>query len=158
MKYAFRNAGKLDEETKKKINEIVDKCKIHKKNSKSKLKPTVAIPKATDYNSAVAIDLKIAGDNYVLWMICACTKFIQGRVLNDKNPEIIVKALHRGWCLLYVYPTVEFWSDNGGEFRNSKMEEFVNKLEIKIRFTLVFSPWSNGVNERNHYNCEKDSG
>ena len=34
------------------------------------------------------------------------------------------------------------------------MEELVNKLEINIHFTPVFSPWSNGVNERNHYNCD----
>ena len=34
------------------------------------------------------------------------------------------------------------------------MEEFVNKLGIKIKFTPAFSPWSNGVNERNHYNCD----
>ena len=34
------------------------------------------------------------------------------------------------------------------------MEEFVNKLGIKIKFTPVFLPWSNGVNERNHYNCD----
>ena len=87
-------------------------------------------------------------------MVCTCTKFIQGRELNDKNPESIVKALHRGWCLPYGYPTVGFWSDNGGEFRNSKMEEFVNKLGIKIKFTPAFSPWSNRVNERNHYNCD----
>ena len=33
------------------------------------------------------------------------------------------------------------------------MEEFVNKLGIKIDFTRVFSPWSNRVNERNHYSC-----
>ena len=33
------------------------------------------------------------------------------------------------------------------------MEEFVNKLGIKIDFTPSFSPWSNGVNERNHYSC-----
>ena len=154
MHYAFRNAGKLDEETKKKINEIVEKCEVCKKNSKSKSKPTVAIQKATDFNSIVAIDLKIAGDKYILWMVCACTRFIQGRVLNDKNPESIVKALHRGWCLPYGYPTVGFWSDNGGEFRNSKMEEFVNKLGIRIKFTLAYSPWSNGYNERNYYNCD----
>ena len=54
----------------------------------------------------------------------------------------------------YGYPTIGFWSDNGGEFRNSKMEEFVNKLGFKIKFTLAFSPWSNGINERNHYNCD----
>ena len=55
-------------------------------------------------------------------MVCACTGFIQGRVLKDKNPESIIEALHRGWCLHYGYPTVEFWSDNGGELRNSKIE------------------------------------
>ena len=35
-----------------------------------------------------------------------------------------------------------------------KMEEFVNKLEMKIDFTPAFSPWSNRVNERNHYSCD----
>ena len=52
------------------------------------------------------------------------------------------------------YPTVGFGADIGGEFRNMKMEEFVNKLGIKIDFTPAFSPWSNGVNKRNHYSCD----
>ena len=107
-----------------------------------------------EFNSIVAIDLKIAGDKYILWIICACTRFIQGRVLNDRKPEIIGKVLHRGWCLSYGYPTVGFWSDNGGDLRNSKMEVFVNKLGIKIKFTAVVSPSSNGDFERNHYNCD----
>ena len=34
------------------------------------------------------------------------------------------------------------------------MEKFVNKFGIKIDFTLAFSPWSNGLNERNHYSCD----
>ena len=99
MIYAYRNAGKLDEGIRKKIIEIVDKCEICKKNSKSKPKPTVVIPKATEFNSIVAIDLKVMGEKYILWMVCACTRFIQGKVLNDKKPETIVKALHRGLCL-----------------------------------------------------------
>ena len=136
--YAYRNTGKLDEETRKKINEVVEKCEICKRNSKSKSKPAVAIPKALEFTSIVAIDLKIIRDRYILWMICACTQFIQGKVLNDKKPESIVRVLHRGWCLPYGYPTVGFWSDNGGEFRNSKMEEFVNKLGIKIKFARHF--------------------
>ena len=53
---------KLDEGTRKKINEIVEKCEIYKKNSKSKPKPAVAIPKATEFNSIVSVDLKIVGD------------------------------------------------------------------------------------------------
>ena len=52
------------------------------------------------------------------------------------------------------YPTTDWWCDNGGEFRNAKMEEFVNKLGLKISFTPSYSPWSNGVNERNHYSCD----
>ena len=51
--YAYKNAGKLDEGIRKKINEIVDKYIIYKKNSNSKPKPAVVIPKAT-----IAIDLK----------------------------------------------------------------------------------------------------
>jgi len=108
MHYACRNSGKMNEEIRKKINEVVDKCEIFKKNSQSKSKPIVAIPKATDFNSKVAIDLKIAGDKYILWMVCAGTRFIQGRVMNDKNQESVVKALHRGWCLPYGYPIVGF--------------------------------------------------
>ena len=96
MIYAYRNTGKLDDGIRKKIIEIVDKCEICKKISKSKPKPAVAIPKATEFNSIVAIDLKVMGEKYILWMICACTRFIQGRVSNYKKPESIVKALHRG--------------------------------------------------------------
>merc|ERR1712030_98948 len=52
------------------------------------------------------------------------------------------------------YRTIGFWSDNSGEFMNAKMEEFVNKLGLKIKFTPSYSPWSNGINERNHYSCD----
>ena len=80
----------------------------------------------------------------------ACLRFIQGRVLKDKNPESIIKGLNRGWCLIYGYPKVGFWSDNGGEFRNSRIEEFVSILGLEIKFMPAYSPWSNGINERNY--------
>ena len=62
---AYRNAGKLDEGIRKKINEIVDKCEICKKNSKSKPKPAVGIPKATEFKTIVAMDLKVMGERYI---------------------------------------------------------------------------------------------
>ena len=34
------------------------------------------------------------------------------------------------------------------------MEEFINKLGIKIEFTPEFSPWLNGINERNQKGCD----
>ena len=51
--------------------------------------------------------------------------------------------------------SVGFYADNGGEFRNYKMEEFVSKLGIKIEFRPSYSPWSNGLNERNHYSADR---
>ena len=30
----------------------------------------------------------------------------------------------------------------------------MNKLGIEIKFTPAYSPWSNGVNKRNHYSCD----
>ena len=154
MNYAYNNAGKMTPQVRKWIDRVVRTCKVCKKAKKSNSKPTVAIPRATDFNSVVAIDLKIMGDENILWMVCAFTKFIKGIVIKDKNPETIIKGIHEAWCLDVGYPTIGFWADNGGEFRNMKMEEFVSKLGIKIDFTPAYSPWSNGVNERNHYSCD----
>ena len=79
--HAYRNAGKLDGEIKKKIIEIVDKCETCKKNSKSKPRPAVAIPKAKEFNSIVSMDLKVMGDVYILWMVCVCTRIRSRRLL-----------------------------------------------------------------------------
>ena len=65
-----------------------------------------------------------------------------------------MKTLHETWCMDLGFPIVGFWCDNGGEFKNSKMEEFVNKLGLKIGFTPSYSPWLKGTNERYHYSCD----
>ena len=83
MYYAYRNAEKLSEETKKMIDAVVDKCEICKKNVCSKPKPSVAISRSTDFNSVVAVDFKVVADVYILWMICTFTKFIRGIVLKN---------------------------------------------------------------------------
>ena len=87
-------------------------------------------------------------------MICGFTRFIKGIVLKNKLPENIIKGLHNGWCKNFVFPTVCFYVDNGGEFKNHKVDEFTNKLGLRIEFGLAYSPWSNRVNERNHYSCD----
>merc|ERR1712237_300771 len=58
MLYAFQNAGKLDKTTRENIEKVLNDCDICKKNSRSKSKPSVAIPRAMDFNSIVSIDLK----------------------------------------------------------------------------------------------------
>merc|ERR1711984_68686 len=55
MLYAFRNAGKLDTETRKNIEKVLEKCQICIKNKKSAPKPSVAILRASDFNSIVSL-------------------------------------------------------------------------------------------------------
>ena len=40
------------------------------------------------------------------------------------------------------------------ESKNYKVDEFTNKLGLRIEFGPAYSPWSNRVNERNHYCCD----
>ena len=112
IEFAYRYAGKLDTETWRLIKEVVENCEICKKNGRSKSRPSVAIPRATDFNSVVTLDLKQFGNTNVLWMVCAFTKLIKGVVLKDKSA-----GLHRRWCRNFGHSTVGFYADNGGELR-----------------------------------------
>ena len=38
----------------------------------------------------------------------------------------------------------------GGEFSNIKLDELTSKLGLTVKFGPAYSPWSNGLNERNH--------
>ena len=58
------------------------------------------------------------------------------------------------WCLRFGYPTRGFWADNGSEFQNKEVVELMSKLGLKIEFGPTYSPWSNGINERNHYSAD----
>ena len=79
--YVYRNAGKLDSE----VNKYVTDCEICTKNERSKSKPVVAISRATDFNSVIAIDLKEMGKEHILWMICGFMQFIKGVVLKKQE-------------------------------------------------------------------------
>ena len=70
MYYMRRNAEKLTSYTKRMINQVVDTCNICKEISGSKSKPLVAVSRSTDFDSVVAIDLKVLGYKNILWMIC----------------------------------------------------------------------------------------
>ena len=152
--YAYRNANKLDDSVRKSIKRVVESCKVCKKFRKSLGRPKVTLPKVVDFNEVVSLDLKKFGDVHVLWMVCSFTRFIQGKVLKNKQAETVIEALSAAWNFRFGYPSRGFWADNGGEFQNKEMDELANKAGFKIRFGPAYSPWSNGLNERNHYSAD----
>ena len=52
------------------------------------------------------------------------------------------------------FPSQGFFADNEGEFTNIKLDELTSKLEFTVRFGPSYSPWSNGLNERNHASAD----
>ena len=77
--------------------------------------------KASSPNEVLTLDLKQTGKIYTIWIICALSKFARGVVLRSKEASVVVRAIEHGWFHLYGCPTKGFWSDNGTEFRNEKM-------------------------------------
>merc|ERR1712101_64938 len=109
---------------------------------------------ASSFNEVVTLDLKQFGDKYVLWCIDSFTRFIQGKLLRNKKAETILNAINECWNLSFGIPAVGFYADNGTDFKNIKMDELISKLGISINYGPAYSPWSNGINERNHASCD----
>ena len=61
----------MDTETKKLIEEVVDSFVIYNKNGRSKVRPQVVIPWATDFNYVLTIDLKGFGKVNIIWLVFA---------------------------------------------------------------------------------------
>ena len=86
----------------------------------------------------------------MLWMIDDFSRFMVGKLLNNKKADTIIQAIMDFWCLSLGFPTSGFFADNGGEFSNIKLDELTSRLGITVKFGPAYSPWSNGIKERNH--------
>ena len=87
-------------------------------------------------------------------MIDSFTRFIQGKFILNKKADTIIEAVNTTWNLNVGFPSVGFFADNGGEFANTKLDEFTSKLGLTVMFGPSYSPWSNGLNERNHASAD----
>ena len=94
---SYRNAGIIGPETIKTIRQVVKDCKICQKFGRSMVRPKVALPRATSFNEIVTLDLKQFGAKYVLWCIDAFTRFVQGKLLNNKRIVKYVISLEDQW-------------------------------------------------------------
>ena len=87
-------------------------------------------------------------------MVDSFTRFIQGKIIPNKRADTIIQALTDSWCMSVGFPSQGFFADNGGEFANIKLEELTSKLGLTVKFGPSYSPWLNGLNERNHASAD----
>ena len=153
----FKMAEKDTKGIRKVIKDVVDTCTICKRFKKTPARPKVAMPKAFSTNEVVSLDLKERRDfkKEILYMCDEFSGFLVAEVIDNKNPETVMKAFNKRWVRQGPgIPSRGIFADNGGEFKNPKMKEAASKYGISLYLTAAHSPWSNGKNERNHYTCD----
>ena len=130
------------------IASVVNNCRICQKYHKYVVRPK--IPKLSSFNEVVTLDLKEIGSKYILWMVHSFTKFIQGKLINNKKAETVIDAINSAWNYNIGYHSVDYFTDNRGEFVNIKLDKLTSKLSLSVKLSPSYSPLSNGINKCNH--------
>jgi len=76
--------------------------------------------------------------------------------LNDKKSDAIIQYISE-FCANNTFPE-EFCSDNGPEFKNSKLNDICEKEGITFILGIPYNPHSQGTVERFHYTIKKYFG
>lgn len=71
-------------------------------------------------------------------------------VTKSKEPDEIVEKIIETWLGTGLGAPVKFLCDNGGEFANNTFLEMCENMNIQVVHTAAYSPFSNGLCERNH--------
>ena len=88
LMHAYKTADLLTPSLKKTVKRVVDDCKTCQKYKKSVPRPQSTLPKASNFNQIVTLDLKEMDGKYILWIICSSfSRFIQGVLIPNKNAE-----------------------------------------------------------------------
>ena len=95
----------------------------------------------------MSLDLKEKREQkcHILYCVDEFSGYNKEAVIRNKEPDTILKILTRIWRGKGPgQPSRGWFSDNGGEFRNSVIMEAAAKLGLNIFLTAGSSPWSNG--------------
>ena len=103
-------------------------------------------------NDIVALDLKEykKGDTYFLHMIDLATRFSRSCITRSKDPKEIVECIITTWLGSGLGAPRQFLCDNGGEFANDTFLDLCENMNIQVKHTAGYSPFSNGLCEKNH--------
>ena len=143
------NAGITDKVMLKTVNEIQDQCKTCQKYGRKSPRPIVTLPRASDFNESVAMDLKFFDSKIVLHIIDHFTRYSAACVIPSKHRDTIITYVLKCWISIFGSPQL-LLCDMGREFNNEDYREMGEKLNTSVKSTAAESPWSNGVNERHN--------
>ena len=151
LRLLLKDAGVTDEDCFKLIDDITQACDTCHRFRKTPSKPVVGLPLATEFNEVVAMDLKEwKPGTYFLHLVDMATRFSLAGVIKNKLPSTIINKVMILWIGSGLGTPRKFLADNGGEFANEAYKDMAENLNIEVCNTAGFSPWQNGICERNH--------
>ena len=93
--------------------------------------------------------ISIGGNKYGLVIVDDYSRFTWVFFLHDKSEtQAILKKFVRRAQNEFEVKIKKVRSDNGSEFKNTQVEEFLDEEGIKHEFSAPYSPQQNGVVER----------
>ena len=152
METMLKNANILNQEIKEIISKLYKSCATCLIHRKAKTRPKVCAPMSQNFNETICMDLKV-WPKYgviILYIIDIFSRFTAAFLVPDKRPESILKPFLDSWILTRFGPPRSILIDNGGEFVNKKMIDLCHNFNIRIFTTAGYSPFQNGICERNH--------
>jgi hypothetical protein len=90
---------------------------------------------------------------YVLTCLDDFTRYLVATPIINKKAETVARALERVWLCQYGIPD-KIYSDNGKEFSNVLLQDFLSYTGCSHSFSLPYIPCSNCV-ERHHQSLER---
>ncbi|MES9884882.1 MAG: transposase family protein [Sedimenticola sp.] len=87
---------------------------------------------------------------YFLHLIDMATRFSIAALINRKTPEVITEKIMTVLIGSGMGSPKKFLAGNGGEFANETFRDMCHNLNIEVLNTAAYSPWQNGLCERNH--------
>ena len=132
----IQKAGKWKPEHSEVLEEI-SKCQVCAVEAKRKSLPKTAIPRASNFNQLITLDLKYntkyaeKSSPYILYIIDAFTRYKAAVFLNDKSATSVVEALLIHWIRIFGRPSIVHF-DRGSEFVNQEMQALCHKYDIKM--------------------------
>ena len=151
LKSLLQDAGGYTDEHMVCVDKVTENCELCKQYKKTPARPVVSLPLATEFNEVVAVDLKEWKPSvYFLHLVDVATRFSLAAVIKKKTPEVITEKIMKLWIGSGMGPPKKFLADNGGEFANEIFRDMCENLNIEVLNTAAYSPWQNGICERNH--------
>ena len=90
-----------DEVMLKTVDEVQDQCKTCQKYGQKSPRPIVTLPRASDFNESVAMDLKFFDSKIVLHIIDHFTRYSAACVIPSKHRDTIITYVLKCWISIF---------------------------------------------------------